>query len=66
MPAFLRADIAQRAGLDQLGARHLNGTDTTSDLGGDDILSIEILDPIDALMTAQAERVAEWNKKMGW
>jgi len=39
---------------------------TTAIRGGDDILSIEILDPIEPLMAAQAERVAEWNKKMGW
>ena len=30
----------------------------------DTITSIEVLDPTDDLLTAQASRIAEWNKKL--
>jgi len=32
--------------------------------GGDKIVSIEILDPTDALFEAQKAKIAEWNKSL--
>jgi peptidyl-prolyl cis-trans isomerase B (cyclophilin B) len=40
------------------------GLDVTTQIGrGDKIASIDILDPIDNLLAAHADRVAEWDKK---